>query len=464
MFRSEANRIGYIILAIILLFGTFCLYDLNRMLNLKSEIIGYFKHTETATKINDFEYDIQQLLFTNSGSNENEFFAEVLLSDVITGFDGTKNYNLLINNNETTRVNGNYGYINVDFMNIFNSTQDSILLTDTLNIKINFYKDSTKIVFITRGGEQAVKLWTGFIQKNGFNLKIIENDFDSTIEVDSLTEDGVLLLQAQLNNKIEQYKSLTDASEKIRCIDEINKLSALISKSNGYFSNTEAYKQLIANTGFLFSFDRFGSDEDGWEFDLTNIEHSSFSVIENATIYSTTTIPDYYFMVSNDELANDYKNVSHSIFNCNTFIPTEDATDIYDLLGYYICDFNDEFWNFNNIVGYGRAGFYPELSSSTKKEYGGLYRTDFENKEKYSTYNVQYSSFICLKSTSTDFIKSFLKYLYSSVENEYNQTQLDEFTLKLDISEYFNNFTNVNGKYVLSNGSVYIDIEMNHWN
>lgn len=187
MFRNDANRIGYIIIFIILFFGTFCIYDLNRMLNIKSQIIGYFQHTTTSIKINDFEYDINQLLFTNSGT-ENEYFAEVKMNETVTGFDKSKNYTLLVNNTQATRVNGNFGYVNVDFMNKFYSTNETLLLTDTLNIKINFYTDSTKIVFITQNGEQAVKLWTSFIQKNGLNLKIIEDNFNSKIEADNIPE------------------------------------------------------------------------------------------------------------------------------------------------------------------------------------------------------------------------------------------------------------------------------------
>ncbi|MGN1207923.1 MAG: hypothetical protein ACI4TI_00440, partial [Christensenellales bacterium] len=182
---KRATLIGYIILIVVYVFGTFCCFDLVREFNLTSKVIGYFQHSTDVSKISDFEYDITTLLFTNSGSKENEYFAEVVTSP-IEGFDKNKSYTLTINDIKANKIYGDFSYINVEFMNKFNSTQDTVLLTDILNIKVNFYTDGTKIVFITKNGEQAVKLWSSYIQKNGFKIKIIEDNFYSTIEADNI--------------------------------------------------------------------------------------------------------------------------------------------------------------------------------------------------------------------------------------------------------------------------------------
>lgn len=453
MFSNEANRIGYIILAIILFFGTFCIYDLNRMLNLKSEIIGYFKHTETAIKINDFEYDIQQLLFTNSGSSENEFFAEVLLSDVITGFDKTKNYNLLINNNKTTCVSGVFDYINVDFMNIFISTEDLILLTDTLNIKINFYKDSTKIVFITRGGEQAVKLWTSFIQKNGLSLKIIEDNFNSKLDVDGSTDDAVLLLQTQLNNKIQQYNSLTDISKKIVCIDEINELSALISKINGYSSNVEAYIQSFDGLFYLNTYRSFDSSANETYFSLSYKDIYSYEVVDGASGIIPSPNVDCYCLKAN------FNYVSLSNIYMETKTLEYDSESFYDFLALNVYDLsnNDGFWDENSICETSCRFLCDNF------DYYGMARTDFENKEKFTYYEVKPTAFICLKEANVDFIKSFIDYIYSCLESRYNEIQISSFDLKIDVSEFFNNFVYENNSFIPSTGSIYIDVHMDHW-
>lgn len=188
----NASIVGYIVFVLIYIFGTFCCFDLIRQYNITSKVIGYFQHTTDVVKITDFEYDITSLLFTSSGAKENEYFAEVKTSPV-EGFDKTKNYTILINDTKATNVKGEFSYINVEFMNTFNSTQDTELLTDILNIKINFFTDGTRIVFVTKNGEQAVKLWSSFIQKNGFKLKIVEDNFKSEIEADNIPEYAINL-------------------------------------------------------------------------------------------------------------------------------------------------------------------------------------------------------------------------------------------------------------------------------
>lgn len=222
MFKSDASRIGYIILAIILFFGSFCIFDLVRQYNITSKVIGYFKHSTEVVKISDFEYDITSLLFTNSGSKENEYFAEIKTSPV-ADFDKTKGYTVLINNSPASKVKGEYTYINVNFMNTFNSMQDTELLTDILNIKINFFADGTKIAFVTQNGEKAVKLWSSFIQKNGFKLKIVEDNFKSTIEADNIP---TYTINLYVNGEIYQTLSVNTLSD-LTLPSEINNRTIL---------------------------------------------------------------------------------------------------------------------------------------------------------------------------------------------------------------------------------------------
>ncbi len=210
LFKNDATRIGFIILAAVFLFGSFCIYDVNRMFNLTSKVIGYFQHTTDVVKVADFEYDVEQLLFTNSGADENEYFAEVKTSSV-EGFDKTKKYTIQINGKNCGYVNKSLEYVNANFINTFYSTNNTVLLTDKLNIKINFYKDGTKIVLITKNGEKAVKLWSSYIQKYGFRIKIVEEPFNSTIEADNIPTYTVNLY---VDGEIYQALSLNKFNQK----------------------------------------------------------------------------------------------------------------------------------------------------------------------------------------------------------------------------------------------------------
>ena len=194
---SFANRLGFIVILLVVAFGSFCCIDLAREFNIKSQIIGYFYTEPEVVKINDFEYDITSLIFSNTGT-ENQYYATANAKPV-NNFDSTKQYTITINGIRANKSSVNNGYIDCDFTNKFLSTQSEEILTDILNIKINFYKEGTKIVFITNNGEQAIKLWSSYIAKNGFNLKIVEDNFNTTIKADNIS---VKTLELYFNNEL----------------------------------------------------------------------------------------------------------------------------------------------------------------------------------------------------------------------------------------------------------------------
>lgn len=178
-----AKRTGLIVIIVIFLTGILACFDLYTKLNIKSKVYGYFYSEPEVIHINDFEYDISSLLFTNTGA-ENQYIAKAT-TKAVKGFDKNKNYTATINNNLCSTTT-NTDYINVTFTNQFNSISDSILMTDELNIKINFYTDGTQLVFVTNNGEQAVKLWSSYISKHGFKIKLVESSYTSSLSVEGL--------------------------------------------------------------------------------------------------------------------------------------------------------------------------------------------------------------------------------------------------------------------------------------
>lgn len=187
MMSNRTQVLGIFSRLIIYILGIFSFIYVFRVLNVKNAIIGYFYKEPEVVKISDFEYDFKSLLFTNSGASDNEYFARVNAKPV-SNFDKTKKYTVTINGIHANRVYGDYNYINSNFTNTFLSTQDTTLLTDTLNIKINFYTEETMIVFTTQSGEQAINLWSSYIAKNGFVLKIVEDNYIPQIEADNLSK------------------------------------------------------------------------------------------------------------------------------------------------------------------------------------------------------------------------------------------------------------------------------------
>lgn len=178
------NRTGLIVLFLICITGTFACFDLYTQLNIKNAVYGYFYSEPDSYTISDFEYSFTSLLFTNTGV-ENQYMATATLK-AVDDFKSNKKYTVTINGNMCS-AETETNYINVCFTNKFNSISDETLLIDDLSIKINFYTDGTKIVFITNNGENAVKLWSSYIAKHGFVLKIVETDYSKgNVDVDTL--------------------------------------------------------------------------------------------------------------------------------------------------------------------------------------------------------------------------------------------------------------------------------------
>lgn len=177
------KRIGVYVVVVLILFGGFCCFDLIREFNIKSIVLGYIYNEPEIIKIDDFNYKVTSLLFTKTEGNDNQYYA-VVNTNVLSGFDKTKRYIVKINGLESVKNITTHEYIDCDFTNRFYSANDKLIKEDTLNIKINFYNDGTKILFITNNGEEAVKLWASYIQKNGFVLNIVEDNFEPQMEVE----------------------------------------------------------------------------------------------------------------------------------------------------------------------------------------------------------------------------------------------------------------------------------------
>ena len=183
---KTSEKIGVLVIILFFIFGFYCFVDVCRTLNIKNRVIGYFYTEPEIVTMSDFEFDIKSLLFINTGE-ENQYYAQAKAKPV-SNFDSTKQYTITINGIEANRVEGNYTYIDCNFTNQFNSSLNEAKLIDTLNIKINFYKEGTKLLFITNGGTEAIQLWNSYIAKNGFLLKIEEYKLDTQIKYDKIPE------------------------------------------------------------------------------------------------------------------------------------------------------------------------------------------------------------------------------------------------------------------------------------
>lgn len=307
------KKIGIIVTLIVIVLGSYCTIDLFKILNIKSAVIGYFYTEPEVVKISDFKYDITSLLFY-SADNENQYYATVNAKPV-SNFDSTKKYTVTINGIEAKAVEGSFNFVNANFTNQFNSSLDEVILTDTLNIKINFYKEGTKILFVTNGGEQAVSLWSSYIQKNGFTLKIIETHYSSTIEADNLPSS---ILNNTLSITTEDIVNLNNYSFDLYTPYEFPKYAGSkygeyrFSKEEKLFSKEDkSFFEKIFNTNYNY--------QDSFEVNLEikNLLGLNFSFNKNNLNFSNITITEINDYGTNLFVAHtDYLFVDKGLIAC----------------------------------------------------------------------------------------------------------------------------------------------------
>ena len=307
MMSNRTQVLGVFSRLIIYMLGIFSFIYVFRVLNVKNAIIGYFYTEPDVVKISDFEYDFKSLLFTNSGVSDNEYFARVNAKPV-SNFDKTKKYTVTINGIQANRVYGDYTYINSNFTNNFISTQDTTLLTDTLNIKINFYTEETIIVFTTQSGEKAVSLWSSYIAKNGFVLKIVEDNYTPQIEADNLIE---YTSNLYIDNKIVKTYTYTAISQRElpKVINNKHISSWVDSEGNKYtefpFKNIDLYGTVeYVMLNFVFDsnnavvFDSYSSVNyiSTGSLDVKQEDKESFDLIFDKTTSKTgkVVVSDFY--------------------------------------------------------------------------------------------------------------------------------------------------------------------------
>ncbi len=99
----------------------------------------------------------------------------------IMELDTTKNYNIFINDvpcsNASYYLFSGNQFITANYTYSYYTESDYLEMTDSLKISIVFYKNYTRISLKTDGGEDAVKYWNSYVNKNNFEISVRETDY-----------------------------------------------------------------------------------------------------------------------------------------------------------------------------------------------------------------------------------------------------------------------------------------------
>lgn len=162
-----------------------------------------FNNSATITKSDEYTFTYSKIGFLATDDETNQYQSKFTDTRNIE-IDLSKNWKVFINGQECDNSSIINNEITAQFTNSFVNKDKEIILTDTLEISIIFnkynisfdnegkqvYKQNFDVYIVTNGGEDAVKLWNTYLEKNGFTLqlKISDEVKDNILSIDKLAE------------------------------------------------------------------------------------------------------------------------------------------------------------------------------------------------------------------------------------------------------------------------------------
>ena len=180
--------VGTILGIAILCFTAYAGVELNFYYSASGGIYGAITgiFDTNIVEVDNSSFKIQNLELTQDEGDT--YSARILTNDVIV-FEQNKVYGLYINDTPAKTLSFSTDYIQAQYSYVFYDNQQNVLENDSLYINMAFYTNSTSIEIYTNGGEQAVKYWNYWFNKNTFVITIKEAGYikDENIHFSNLS-------------------------------------------------------------------------------------------------------------------------------------------------------------------------------------------------------------------------------------------------------------------------------------
>lgn len=228
-------------------------YQLDAYYNTRGGIFGYISgivnnNSVEVEKVDHLTITLENIELLKEHEDSTIYSAEMLTNEAMT-IDNEVNYALFINGQPISKVEYATDYVIAEYDYIFMGAEKEILCEDTLFIRFAFYSNSTYMSVSTAGGEEAVRFWNYYFNKNTFVL---------------------------------EFKESTHYSEGILDKQEI----VLVS----YYSSGRLFKKQYALEGqrvYLPTVENNFFEFKGWSLDGVNVvDYSAFDIVENTTFYA----------------------------------------------------------------------------------------------------------------------------------------------------------------------------------
>lgn len=185
LIKSAGFRVffGYFFSFVVIVCGIFSGLMINKYYNTKGGIIGQISGffnpnlVEIESSDKDVTFNFSNVMLTEYND---KFRAEFSTDDVIT-LSTNEYYAVYVNDTpcELIEYGEDYSsekissdYVITEYYYAFYDEYKEYILKDTLSMRLAFYKDSTRLIVETAGGEDAVSLWNSYFQKNDFIVHI----------------------------------------------------------------------------------------------------------------------------------------------------------------------------------------------------------------------------------------------------------------------------------------------------
>ena len=167
----------------LLVFTGYSYFQLDAYYNTRGGIFGYISGVVSSNvvdieQVEELKFKLDNIELTKEHDHSSIYSAEILTNEVMT-IDSEVNYALFVNGQPLSKVEYSSDYVVADYDYLFMNAEKEVLCEDTLFIRFAFYSNSTFMSVSTSGGEEAVRFWNYYFNKNTFIVEFKESDYYS---------------------------------------------------------------------------------------------------------------------------------------------------------------------------------------------------------------------------------------------------------------------------------------------
>lgn len=188
---SQNEIVKYVVLAVIYLAvpisAGYCGNELFKYYGAEGGVVGFLQGLYDTNKVNvvdELAFKIENTEFKLKEGNR--YSIEIVTSDVMKPEIETK-YNIYVNGlpcYDTFYSHSDNIFISAKYQYNFYNSDRGLKANDELTINVSFYENYTRLVIDSYGGEDDIKNWNSYFNKNNFVVSIEETTYEKNSDLE----------------------------------------------------------------------------------------------------------------------------------------------------------------------------------------------------------------------------------------------------------------------------------------